>query len=237
MQGGTSGWAERRAAARRPASGERAGQMSAVAGLFAAVFAVAALADWWSRLRDRSDVERWSKPLALIALIAVAVALEPADETVRAWFVAALVASLAGDVFLMFDERWFIAGLASFLVAHLLYVVGFVAADSWVWWRALLALVAMMAVAAIVGRRIVAGAASTAPALRLPVVAYLVVISSMAVAAAAAGNGWAIAGAALFVTSDAILGWNRFVAGARWMSVAIMVTYHLGQAGLVLSLA
>jgi alkylglycerol monooxygenase len=35
---------------------------------------------------------------------------------------AALVASLAGDVFLMLPGAYFIPGLASFLVAHLFYI-------------------------------------------------------------------------------------------------------------------
>ena len=36
--------------------------------------------------------------------------------------------------------------------------------------------------------------------------------------------------------SDTILGWRRFVGSKAWMPVAIMVTYHLGQVGLVASL-
>jgi uncharacterized membrane protein YhhN len=52
----------------------------------------------------------------------------------------------------------------------------------------------------------------------------------------ATGNTWAIIGAALFVASDSVLGWRQFVADARWMPVTIMITYHLGQAGLVASL-
>ena len=46
----------------------------------------------------------------------------------------------------------------------------------------------------------------------------------------------AIAGALLFYASDAILAWDRFVAPKRWGRVATHVTYHTGQALLVLSL-
>ena len=46
----------------------------------------------------------------------------------------------------------------------------------------------------------------------------------------------AMMGATLFFVSDALLGWNRFVRPLRWAPVGIMTTYHLGQAGLVLSL-
>ena len=47
---------------------------------------------------------------------------------------------------------------------------------------------------------------------------------------------WAVAGAVLFLTSDTILGWRQFVSQRPWMPVTIMVTYHLAQAALVISL-
>ena len=46
-----------------------------------------------------------------------------------------------------------------------------------------------------------------------------------------------VIGAILFYVSDALIGWTRFVRDVRHGRVAIMVTYHLGQIGLVLSLA
>ena len=210
--------------------------MTATAWLLIALFGALAAANWWSRWRDVRALELWTKPLALAALTGVAIGLDPADPAVRAWFVAALVASFAGDVFLLFGERYFVAGLGSFLVAHVLYSVGFVVAPEWRWAGFVLALVAMAALATRVGRRIVVAAGEHDAALRAPVTAYLVVISAMAACAGAAGNGWAIAGAGLFVASDSLLGWRQFVGSARWMAPAVMMTYHLGQAGLVLSL-
>ena len=87
-----------------------------------------------------------------------------------------------------------------------------------------------------VGRRIVTGAVERRAALRVPVASYLGVISLMVAVATAAGNGWAITGAILFLSSDTILGWRQFVTQRPWMPVAIMVTYHLAQAALVISL-
>ena len=80
------------------------------------------------------------------------------------------------------------------------------------------------------------GAAREERLLGRAVAVYLVVISTMFCAAMATGGTWAILGAALFVASDSILGWRQFVNRAPWMAVAVMVTYHLGQAGLVASL-
>jgi uncharacterized membrane protein YhhN len=210
--------------------------MTAVAWVFAIVFAIAAVANWWSRWTDDRSVELWSKPLALIALIGVALTLDPIDPATRAWFVAALVCSLAGDVFLLDGDRRFIPGLVAFLLAHLAYTVGLVVAPDWSWSGFGAALVAMALLAGTIGVQIVRAARRSEPVLGPAVTAYLLAISVMFCAAAATGNWFAIVGAALFVASDSVLGWRQFVGSARWMPVTIMVTYHLGQAGLVASL-
>jgi uncharacterized membrane protein YhhN len=211
--------------------------MTDAAWTFAAVFVVAAAANWWSRLSDgRRRTELWSKPLALVALIAVAIALHPDDQLVRAWFVLALVCSLAGDILLLFGDRYFIPGLASFLFAHLAYTLGFLAFDEWSSTAFLVGGGIMAVLAVAVGVRIVVAARRRERVLGPAVGGYLVAISVMFCAAMATGSTWAILGAALFVASDSVLGWRQFVADARWMPVTIMVTYHLGQAGLVASL-
>jgi uncharacterized membrane protein YhhN len=64
----------------------------------------------------------------------------------------------------------------------------------------------------------------------------MAVISAMLATACATGDGRAVAGAALFYGSDALIAWNRFVRPVEWGPVGIMVTYHLGQALLVVSL-
>ena len=211
--------------------------MTAAAWVFASVFAIAATANWWSRLSERRRrTELWSKPLALIALIGVAVALDPADQLVRAWFVVALLLSLAGDVFLLGGDRWFVPGLVGFLLAHVAYTLGMVSGDDWSRAGFVVGLATMAVLAATIGWRIVLAAGRKDSILGPAVVAYLVAISLMFCAAMAIGSTWAILGAALFVASDSILGWRQFVADGAWMPVTIMVTYHLGQAGLVASL-
>ena len=211
--------------------------MNDAAWTFAALFALAAGANWWSRIGEgRRRLELWSKPLALLALIGVAVALEPADQLVRAWFVIALCCSLFGDVFLLFGDRYFVPGLVSFLLAHLGYTFGLVAVGGWSMAGLVVGAVMVAALAGVVGVRIVVAAARKERVLGPAVTAYLVAISVMFCAAMATGNTWAILGAALFVASDSVLGWRQFVAQASWMPVTIMVTYHLGQAGLVASL-
>ncbi len=128
----------------------------------------------------------------------------------------------------------FVAGLAAFLVGHLCYVAGFWAHGPGGVSFAVAAAVVVVVVAPL-GHRIL-GALGGQPELAVPVALYMVVISVMLATALATGNVLAGIGAALFVSSDTMIAWNRFVRPFAAADIGIMVTYHLGQAGLVLSL-
>jgi alkenylglycerophosphocholine/alkenylglycerophosphoethanolamine hydrolase len=199
-----------------------------IAGLLAA-------GDWYSRWRDNAPLEYVCKPGTLVALIAAATLLDPDTSAVRAWFVAALALSLVGDVLLMLPKEQFVGGLAAFLLAHICFIGGFVA-DGLPGPAFALSLAGTAVVLAPVARRVLRGVQANEPALRPPVVAYLVVIGVMLAAAVASGNTIAAVGAVLFVTSDSMIAWSKFVAPVDAAPVAIMVTYHLAQAGFVLSL-
>ncbi len=205
---------------------------TAVAFAIAAVFAVG---DWIAKARVNRVLEYVCKPATMVALIFAATALDPATDahTRRVWFVAALVASLAGDVLLMLPTDLFVFGLGAFLVAHLCYIAGFWS-DGPTAVAFVVAAVVVVAVLAPLALRILRSV--TEAELRVPVAVYIVVIAAMLASAFASGNVVAAVGAALFVASDSMIAWDRFVAEFRAAGVAIMVTYHLGQAALVLSL-
>jgi uncharacterized membrane protein YhhN len=200
-----------------------------IAGLFA-------VGDWLAVARASKPLEYVCKPGALAALAGVALTLDPAHGDVRAWFVAALLLSLAGDVFLMLPQDRFVAGLASFLLAHLAYVVGLNLHGGSAAALALWAIPVLVVTVVLATRFLRALASAGRRELVGPVIAYMAAISAMVVSALAGGNAWAAAGAVLFMASDALIAETRFVAPRRWGPVTIMVTYHLGQAGLVLSL-
>ncbi|HKN37637.1 MAG TPA: lysoplasmalogenase [Acidimicrobiia bacterium] len=176
------------------------------------------------------------KPAAMAALIGVAVVLHPTHADRRAWFVAALALSLLGDVFLMLEADLFVAGLGSFLLAHVAYTVGLrLHGGSLGTWLAGAAAVA--AVDVVLARPVFATVRRRHRQLLGPVAAYVVVISVMVASALANAALLAVLGAALFFASDTLIAWERFVRSRPWAPMAIIVTYHLGQAGLVLSLA
>jgi uncharacterized membrane protein YhhN len=200
------------------------------------VAGVCALANWWSVTVGRRAVEWVSKPSVMVALIAAAVLLRPSSGAVRAWVVVGLVCSLAGDVFLMLPEERFVEGLASFLLAHVAYIVAFFVAGTSATGAAIGVVIVALGVT-LVARPILPAVRSEHADFAIPVLAYVSIISVMVVAAWATSNPWAIVGAMSFYASDGTLAWNKFVHPIKGGRFAIMSTYHLAQFAIVVSLA
>lgn len=170
------------------------------------------------------------KPLTTLLVLLVA-AIAPATPAAswRPAVVTGLVASLAGDVFLMLPGDYFVPGLASFLVAHLLYVRAFTRDG----WRASSAPAAGCGLYVMVLLWILLPGAG---AHRVPVAVYGLVIGVMAWQALerwralreAAPRAAAI-GAVLFVISDSALAIDRFLAPFALAPLAVMGTYVPAQ--------
>lgn len=203
--------------------------------LIPAISGVFALADWVAVGQRRRVLEWVCKPAVMVVLVAWALVLDVAGPGAqRWWFVAALVFSLAGDVFLMLPRPVFVGGLASFLVGHVCYAAGFLAEGYELRWAAM-ASGLMVAGALRLGNPTVRAVSERG--LKRAVIAYMTVISVMVALAAGTGDGLAFAGAALFYVSDAHLAWNKFVRPLEWGKLRIIVTYHVAQFLLVWSLA
>lgn len=209
--------------------------MTGAAFLLLALTIVAAFVDWIAVDQDRAAIETLAKPLTMVALIAAVVAFDVDEPSARAWFITALVLSLAGDLFLLPGRDLFVQGLGAFLLAHLAYIVGLQVIGVELL-PFLVGIAAAAGLVAAVGRPVLEAVRRQEPALSTPVTIYIVAISVMAASAWGTANLPAAAGASLFVASDALLAWNRFVEQYPWGRVAVIVTYHLGQIGLALSL-
>jgi uncharacterized membrane protein YhhN len=198
----------------------------------AAAGGIAAL-DWWAVGTNRRDIERWAKPAVVVFLIAAAVLIPAESDWIRWWIVIGLVFGLVGDVLLFFDR--FIPGAAAFLIGHLAYVAVLLMVPQEP--RGLLVgSVIVLLVAVLVGRQIVAGAWTKAPLLGAIVAAYMLVIGVVVVLAVGSMSLVVAIAALLFLTSDALLAWARFVGPAPGGRVTVMVTYQLAQAGFVLAI-
>lgn len=210
--------------------------MTGAALLLLALTLVVAAADWHAVFHGVKPLEYVCKPLTMVVLIAATLALDVDDPTVRTWFLVALVLCLLGDVFLMLPQDLFVFGLGSFLLGHVAYIVG-MHVDGVDGGRLLLGIVLVLAALSVIGTKVLRGVrAGTEPELTGPVVAYMSVISVMVASAIGTGHVAAVLGASSFYASDALIAWNRFLHETRHARLVIMVTYHLAQLGLVLSL-
>ncbi|KAK0615181.1 YhhN-like protein [Bombardia bombarda] len=172
---------------------------------------------------------------------------------------AALALGSAGDFFLALpestfkgDDTAFLAGLSSFLAAHLLYVKIFYAAgtlspdhvfadllNSLSSWRILLAGFLTLGFAPIMLAQLVP---RVERGLRAPIIVYTTAIVTMVLAALTIkDNGRALVGAVLFMASDAILAADRFLVAPAshhqgWMPYAVWGLYYSGQLLITLGL-
>jgi uncharacterized membrane protein YhhN len=207
----------------------------------AGVVAVLAIRAHYLDERQRWQVYAF-KPLATLLILALALSLPTADTGYRWAVVAGLALSTAGDVFLMLPRDRFVAGLASFLVAHLCYVWAFASGVPGGSFTAnLLFWLPYFAAGGTVVALIWPG---LKPALRGPVGIYVVVIAVMASLAAerwqATGSAMTLAaalGAGLFVVSDGVLAIDRFRWPFRAARALTLATYWAAQLLIALSVS
>lgn len=213
--------------------------MTSTAAILLALALVAAVADWIAADRELTALEYVAKPGVMVLLLGVALTLDigPDAGAVRVLIVLAVLFSLGGDVFLMLPdrERWFIFGLGSFFLGHVCYVPAMLLIGPQVG-PLVVGIGIVVGAAAIVGLRVLRAVKEHRPKLLVPVQAYMGVLGLMAATAIGTGAPAAVLGGILFFASDSLLAWNEFVAPYRLAKVAIHVTYHLAQVGLVLSL-
>jgi uncharacterized membrane protein YhhN len=176
---------------------------------------------------EQRSVEYVTKPAALVALLLFAAT----GRDPSLWLVAALGFSLLGDVYLMLPGNFFTAGLTAFLVAHLAYITDF---DAGLGLRVLWFVIAGGISYFLVARRILGCIEDQK--MRPAVGLYIAVICYMVGSAIASASIPAAAGALLFLTSDTLLAWDRFVEPSPNSRVMVMATYHLGQLLLVVAL-
>jgi uncharacterized membrane protein YhhN len=149
-----------------------------------------------------------------------------------------LLASWLGDLFLLngADPSFFIAGLLSFLIAHILYILYYRSYkpsldQTWFWKHPVISFwVAGYGIA------YYAFLLEKLGPMVIPVAIYCMVITIMLLQALACQETVSpsvyrlfVTGAALFMVSDSILAFNKFYMPLEWAGVAIMATYGIAQ--------
>lgn len=156
--------------------------------------------------------------------------------------IVALTLSALGDAFLaQAGAKPFLAGLVSFLLAHIAYIALFLATGDGLAilfaepWRIALCGLAIIA-AAILSNRLLPAAG---PQMRLPVALYVITILAMLLAAGMVRAPIIAVGATLFVLSDSLLAIGRFLlrpADHRqtMLGPAVWISYYLAQLAIML---
>jgi uncharacterized membrane protein YhhN len=177
-----------------------------------------------------------SKPLIMASLLFYyLVASEPVNRSRQ--LILAMILSFAGDVLLMKDE-YFIAGLVSFLTAHVLYIFAYRQHQHEESENSLLGLQRVRLAFPIIlaGTGLVVVLYPVLGELRIPVIIYATVLVFMAINAlfrhgrTSTGSFWMVfGGAVLFMVSDSILAVNKFLEPLEHAGFFIMATYILAQ--------
>lgn len=208
-----------------------------------AVLVIAAV-DWVAVTKGWKKIEMIAKPATMVLLFAALALAGGFGATSLIFFGLGIVFSLAGDIFLLLSNRWFIAGLAAFLMAHVSYIVGLNTpiGDASPLWAIVIGIILALATARVL-RPILAGLREKEQGkLFIPVVVYGTVITIMLLSAIltiyrtdwkTSASGLVSLGAILFYFSDIILAWNRFVKPIKNGRLVNMVSYHLGQIALI----
>lgn len=175
-----------------------------------------------------------AKPLTTLLIFALAWKATPSvSPRYRALVLIGIAFSLCGDVFLMLPgTRWFLPGLASFLLAHLCFIAAFFKDSTFAQKAAGFAPFAIFAAI-----NLFFLIPKLPHDLLGPVLAYVFVLASMAGTALArwrnlrnaptlTESAWhAALGGATFVVSDCVLAWHLFGGGVPLHEVWILSTY------------
>ncbi len=133
---------------------------------------------------------------------------------------AALLASAAGDAFLLRDE-WLVPGMASFAVAHACYVALFLSRSTDRSWRE-------VAAYGLAFLTVIATLVPEDPRLRVPVAAYASLLAATAVTSRWHGARTGLGGA-VFAASDSLIAARLAGKDFPLRDALVMATYTVGQ--------
>jgi uncharacterized membrane protein YhhN len=199
-----------------------------------------ALVEWLAVYKNWRKVEYAAKPGVMVFLLAWLL-LRGGFQGPLIWFGLGILLSLAGDVFLMLpnERHWFPFGLGAFLLAHIAYIVGLNLPPAELNTVTLgMALFVTVTAFPLINRIVHSLRKKGLRRLVEPVRYYAATISLMLFSALVTlfRADWSLVpaalvslGAVLFVISDLVLSWNKFVTPIRRGRLLLMITYHLGQ--------
>jgi len=167
---------------------------------------------------------------SLIVLVALVAATGKKER--YGWnIVAGLLFSLNGDVLLSLGEKYFLAGLVSFLCAHISYLFAFTSQSAFAAKK-----IPYIGWSVYGGIMIIILWSSVPAVMKISVILYILVILTMAAQSSSryltnrsAATFMACFGATLFVLSDSLLAFSHFHTQINYLSIISLSTYYAAQ--------
>ncbi len=180
-----------------------------------------------------------TKPLIVVSLMVMLTISTSLKGRFHKRLFTGLFFALAGDVLLMFssgNQAFFIYGLIAFLIGHIFYIsafyLDFSSAPELDKKGARIAIIAC----AVIGMGFYIYIRQSLGILKLPVMAYIFVISFMMMMASfrnlrvnVISFRLILFGAMFFLISDSLLAYNKFVQPFNYANLLIMATYMIAQ--------
>jgi len=193
-------------------------------------FLLVSVADIYAIVVGNQEIEMIAKPLITTSLVILYLL---SVSKPNFWYVSALLFAFWGDVLLLFPDQFFVFGLASFLLAHVLLITvssRFLQQVSKL--RILVHSLPFVVILAVLLYLIYPNLEE----LLIPVIIYGIVISVFGVVAflvytndKSIANSWLFLGSLIFILSDSILAINKFSQSSEFFGIAIMFTYIIAQ--------
>ncbi|MFX1377287.1 MAG: lysoplasmalogenase [Promethearchaeota archaeon] len=215
--------------------------------IFLVLFFIVALIEILAEFKDSKKIEYFTKPLLMPLLILFyffGVVRSTSVNDVDWLIIVALLGGCAGDIFLMLknEEKWFLFGMAAFLINQIFYIISFFLSISDISnynaWGYFLLGPAVLILIFTVPRFI-----DKTKDMKIPVLVYLVAILLMHVAAIfrlAEFQGlpflFVYIGSISFIFSDACIAMNKWAGEFINARLIIMTTYILAQFYITLGL-
>ena len=171
-----------------------------------------------------------SKPFLITTLVIVYLV---AVKKPNFWYVSALFFSFWGDVLLLFKNQFFVYGLASFLLAHIMYIK---ITASFIKKVSLQKVVLASLPFAVFLFSFLYLIIDNLGEMKIPVIFYGVVISSFGALSFLnymqeknTANSWLFLGTIIFIISDSLIALNKFYEPKEFYDISIMLTYIVAQ--------
>lgn len=188
-------------------------------------------------LHIRADLKQLSKqaylfkPLTIVIIILFGIfQVSEVSFLYKVMIISGLAFSMLGDVMLMLPTDKFLQGLASFLVAHILYLIAFISDSAFpvnylfLIPGLIIGVILLKILLPRVGKK-------TVPVIVYSMILVLLLWQSMGRLELSLSHSSLVAliGSMIFISSDIILVFNRFVKQHPYGQIYILSTYYIAQ--------